>query len=441
MRKQFLEHIDAHRLCTKQDHILLTVSGGLDSMVMLHLFVSNGFKVAVAHCNFQLRASESDGDESFVSQKCNELQIPFYSKRFETNNYATANGISTQMAARELRYTWFGQLQEKEKFIAIATAHHLNDSIETVLFNLINGRGADGLTGILVRNGTIIRPLLFASREEIEIYAKENSITWREDSSNQQDDYKRNFIRHQIIPKLKDLNTNLEAGISQSAEKTKGILELMQWGISFFENEYVIKQGKRTAINKEALLQFSSSASVLYQLIKSSGFSMDQCVQIIEAIDGQSGKKFLSATYQLVVDREELIITPQVDFYKDVQIVEEDTEASMGPWDLQLEKTLDTSISTNSFQANMDADRIQFPLTWRTWREGDFFYPLGMDQRKKISDFLIDQKIPVSEKTTVTVLESKGEIIWVVGYRISNHFKITSDTKRAVRFLLTPHFV
>ena len=441
MREQFLEHIHRNTLCSVSDRILLTVSGGLDSMVMLHLFGSNGFHVSVAHCNFQLRGKESDGDEDFVAARCKHLSIPFHSKRFETNNYATQNNISTQMAARELRYAWFAELQQKEKLDLVATAHHLNDSIETVLFNLVNGRGADGLTGIAVRNGKIIRPLLFASRKEIEQYAALNGITWREDDSNQHDDYKRNFIRHRVIPKLKEVNPNLEQSVLQSMEKTRGIIELKELGVSGFKSNYVIEQGKRTAINKEAILQLSYPAGVLYELIKAGGFSLDHCNQIIPGLKGQSGKKFLSPTHQLIIDREELIITPHADFYKEVTITKEQTESSLGPWNLEIEETSDLTLSNNPFQVLLDADKVKYPLSWRPWKEGDFFYPLGMEQRKKISDFLIDQKVPLSEKSTVTVIESEGEIIWVVGYRISNRFKIASETKKAVRFLLIPYFV
>jgi tRNA(Ile)-lysidine synthase len=441
MRESFLKHIHQHHLCRQSDPVLLTVSGGLDSMVMLHLFVSNGFTVSVAHCNFQLRGSESDNDEFFVQDKCAHLQIPFFSKRFDTNNYATQNGISTQMAARDLRYAWFEEIREKEKCEAIATAHHLTDSIETVLFNLINGRGADGLTGIAVKSNHVIRPLLFATRMQIEAYAKLNGITWREDSSNLHDEYTRNFIRQQIIPKLKDINAGLEESMERGIEKNKGITELMQIGLSAWASEYVVKTGKRIAIQKEAIKQLHHPVGVLYELIKSYGFSLDQCAQIIPALESQSGKLFLSTTHQLVNDREDLIITAIPLQGRETQIESGDSYSTLGDWIIEIEENNDFSLSANPFLAIMDADKIKFPLRWRRWKEGDSFYPLGMDQRKKISDFLIDRKISLGEKSSVTVLESNGEIIWVVGHRISNRVKVTADTKRALRLLLTSSFV
>lgn len=442
MQELFLQHTEQNKWAFRDKRVLLTVSGGLDSMVMLHLFVSAGFQVSVAHCNFQLRGSESDGDEQFVKEKGQQLQVPVYVKHFATNNYATHNTVSTQMAARDLRYTWFHELADKEHFDYIATAHHLNDSIETTLLNLVSGRGADGLTGIAAQNGKVIRPLLFASRKQIEKYAADHSITWREDSSNSHDDYKRNFIRHRIIPQLSQLNPSLLDSINRSIRKNEGIIELEREAIASFESRYVNKEAGRIAIDKTALQQYQHKASVLYEISKAYGFSLEQCGQIVPAIQGQSGKSFSSSSHQLVIDRDKLIITLHAEIREEVVIAQSDTISVLGTQRLQLEESSDTTIgeAENGYHS-FDADKVSYPLTWRTWKEGDFFYPLGMENKKKISDFLIDNKVPVNDKAKVTVLESKGEIMWVVGHRISHHFRIRPLTKRALRIKVLPHFM
>jgi tRNA(Ile)-lysidine synthase len=439
MREAFLKHIDQEKLCAPTNRILLAVSGGMDSMVMLHLFRSTGFSIGVVHCNFQLRGKDSDRDELFIGDYCRLGQISFYTNRFETNNYATQNSISIQMAARDLRYEWFEQVRVKEGFDFVATAHHLSDSIETVIFNLVHGRGLDGLTGIPAKNGNVIRPLLFASRKEIETYAAENGITWREDISNQKAEYKRNFIRHEIIPRLKGLNPSVEEAISKSIKKNKGVLEFERMALAFFEKENVTKAGNRISIRKQAIQKFQNAASAFYQVIKPFGFSLEQNEQIILVLQGQSGKSFFSASHQLVVDREEVIISPIFEIYREVVIEKDQLNCELDG--LKMELKISNDLSLNTENISLDADKLTYPLLWRPWKEGDFFYPLGMSHRKKVSDFLIDNKISLADKNHVTILESNGEIVWVVGHRISDHFKITPETKRAVHITLATQFV
>lgn len=443
VKELFLNHIRQHNLLKPHEHVLLTVSGGLDSMVMLHLFVTTGFKVSVAHCNFQLRGAESDGDEQFVSDSCQHLEVPFYTRRFDTNNYATQKGVSIQMAARELRYAWFNELTGSKGIEVIATAHHLNDSIETTLLNLISGRGIDGLTGIAVKNGNIIRPLLFATRAQIETYAVDHSIVWREDSSNQHDHYKRNFIRHQIIPRLKQLNPALEDSIQRSMLKNAAAGELALQGISSFRDRYVNNSHQRMAISKAGMAVFQYPQAVLYELVRGQGFTLEQCEQAIAALHGQSGKQFLTPTHQMTIDREEMIITAVSHHFlpDQVHIDEHQSKSTLGGWSMELVSSADCTITTATHHVSLDAGKIQFPLTWRPWHEGDYFVPLGMTNRKKVSDFLIDTKIALSDKAGVTVVVSKGEIIWVVGHRISHHFRITASTRRVLRLKVEPYFV
>jgi tRNA(Ile)-lysidine synthase len=434
-----VRHLHEKKLCASTDRILLAVSSGIDSMVMMHLFASAGFSTGVAHCNFQLRGKDSDNDEAFVEKQSKSLNLPFYVQRFETNNYATEHGGSIQMAARELRYSWFEEIRQREGFDFIATAHHLNDSIETIIFNLAHGRGLDGLVGIAAKNGRVIRPLLFASRKEIEKYAADHQIIWREDGSNQTEDYKRNFIRHQIIPKLTELNPVLEEGISRSIKKNEGILELEKAGLALLESQMEKRAGKTVSISKSLIQKFENAGSTLYQLLKKFGFSLEQSEQIFSALNGQSGKSFFSNSHLLVVDRDDLIVSENTEMLNSIIITKEQSVSHLNGW--QMELVFTTDLTFNSEAISLDADKLTFPLTWRLWREGDFFYPLGMNNKKKISDFLIDNKIPITEKKKISVLESGDEIVWVVGHRISEHFKLTSQTRRAARFTLTPHFI
>ena len=436
MLKLFHDHIARHQLCKATDKILLAVSGGLDSMVMLNLFHQAGYSIAVAHCNFQLRGAESDGDEEFVEKQCIHLKVPFYSIQFDTNNYAWENSLSIQIAARQLRYAWFEELLEQEKLDKLATAHHLNDSLETVLLNLCKGTGVQGLAGIPLENRFIIRPMLFASRAEIEVFAAAEKIKWREDSSNLTDDYQRNFLRHHIIPLLKEINPSIEHTFSITLEKVRGGLELMSASQKELENSFVKTIDGKTFIKKEAFQSFHYAAPVLWELIKHFGFNIEQCEEIIQSIHSQSGKKFLTASCQLIIDRESLIIAPHQDSWGQTEIKTGQLQAMLGPWKLLIEEC-EPVIKTNRSEAILDVDRLHFPLLWRKWKAGDSFCPLGMEHHKKISDFLIDQKISVAEKDSVTVLESNGEIVWVAGYRVDNRFKITEHTKRAIAFQIS----
>lgn len=409
-------------------------------MVMLHLFIEAGFQVGVAHCNFQLRGKESDGDENFVHHACQELKIPVVVKRFDTDAYAWENKLSTQMAARELRYAWFDFMLEENHYNLLATGHHFDDTIETVLLNWTKGSSLEGLTGIPVKNKRVIRPLLFATRAQVEMYAAEKGIQWREDQSNLTDDYQRNFIRHQIVPKLKEINPSLEITLHDGLEKIQGDLELIHFQTEQWKKQFLSVEGEKVTIAKKGFDSFQQGAHLLWRCIREYGFNFEQTREVISGLHRQSGKQFLTPTHKLIIDREKIILTPHVDFWNDTVIKDGQSQASLGSWDMDIEKISDLSKSNDVFEAKLDADKIVFPLTWRKWRAGDVFYPLGMEHRKKVSDFLINNKVPVSDKDVVTVLESNGEIVWVVGYRIDNRFKITPLTTSAILFSLQPYF-
>ncbi len=440
MVSKFKDGIVHHGLCTAENRILLAVSGGIDSMVILHLFLGAGFKVGVAHCNFQLRGKASDQDETFVESTCQRLHIPFYSRRFDTNNYAAAHGYSTQLAARKLRYDWFSALRITEGYDVLATAHHLGDNLETILINLMRGTGWHGLTGIPMKSKGIIRPLLNFTRQEIEDYATCNSILWSEDSSNAGEDYDRNFIRHQVIPKLKELNPSLEVTFSKTLARLAGAGELMDMELDRLREQFCDEYRGQIKMSKKIFEPIAHKAAVLWELAKGHGFNYHQCEAIVKEMAGQPGKKFYSPTHQLTIDRDTLIISKHQDFWRQVTIEQGQREVKLGSMNLQIDITDNKPISASSFVAHLDANVVRFPLTWRKWKAGDFFYPLGMKHRKKLSDFFIDNKLSLADKNFATVIESQGKIVWVAGYRIDNRFKITEKTKQVLQLSLSLHF-
>jgi tRNA(Ile)-lysidine synthase len=438
MKEQFLRHIEQSGLCKQSDRILLAVSGGLDSMVMLHLFHSTGFKPAIAHVNFKLRATESDGDELLVKQVGEQLNLSVNTTSFDTLAYAKENSVSVQVAARELRYLWFDKLMEKEHYTHLATAHHLNDNIETVLMNFVRGTR---LKGIPEKNNKIIRPLLSFSRRQLEEYASENSIRYRTDSSNATDAYARNFVRHHITPLMQQLNSNFEEGFKRTLERLESSAELAGERLKQIKKQFLSHEGSRVVIQKSFGAETKFPAEILFEIIKDYGFNYDQSSDIVRALDATSGKRFLSEGYQLVVDRDTLQITPHEKFWDDVAIKAGDQDVKMGPWQMTIEEPMMIHVEADPFVAWLDLDRITFPLTWRLWKDGDYFYPLGMEHKKKVSDFLIDRKLSLGDKSFVTVLESQGQIVWIPGYRIDNRYKITSGSRKALRLTLTQYFV
>lgn len=440
MLEQFLNHIEQHELCKPPDRILLAVSGGLDSMVMLNLFKRSNYTIGVAHCNFQLRGSEAEEDERFVADACKAADVPFFVKKFNTRDYATANKLSIQAAARELRYAWFQELMSEERFTFLATAHHVNDSLETVLLKWVHGSSLESFAGIPVRNKKVIRPMLFATRTQLADFASEKGIMWRNDSSNDSDDYQRNFIRHQVVPKLKEINPALESTFLHGLKKITGELEFLRTQLEQWKAEHIHQKVGQVFINKAALLNATFSDSLLWRVVREYGFNIDQCHDMMQAMQSQSGKKFIGTSHLLTLDRDHIIISPYDDAYEAVTIREKNESVVRGVWEISIERTTSKEISTSSIVASLDADKVKFPITWRYWQPGDSFYPLGMENRKKLSDFLIDRKIPLADKNGISVLESDGEIIWVVGHRIDNRYKITPETKSVVTFSVLPYF-
>ena len=420
---------------------MLAVSGGMDSMVMLNLFKEALYSIGVAHCNFQLRGEDSNKDEHFVERACEGIHIPFYSTRFDTQEFASEHGLSVQMAARDLRYAWFDEIAQQHGYDFVATAHHVNDSLETILLNLTKGTSLQGLAGIPLKNGIIIRPMLFASREAIKSYALAHAVSWREDLSNSTDDYQRNFLRHQVVPKLKELNPSLEDTIQKNLTKIYGSVELVQKGKVFVESQFK-KTEEGLHVSKKVLGEFRNTAAVLWEIVHQHGFNLEQCQSIVAALHGQPGKKFFSDQYQITIDREEIVLSQITENWEAAPIKNSDDNVTLGPFSLEVKDIGDpqSRFDSDKNEAVLDKSKLVFPLTWRKWRAGDSFYPMGMSHKKKLSDFLIDNKFSLPAKERVTVLESAGEIVWVVGHRIDDRFKITPETRSAVSFKVHRHF-
>jgi tRNA(Ile)-lysidine synthase len=455
MLKQFEEFFQKEKLLPSLSdrdksgvNFLLTVSGGVDSVVMCDLFHKAGLKFGIAHCNFNLRGKESDEDEQFVKLLAEKYNVPFIRKSFKTSAYAKKEKISVQMAARELRYEWLKRLAKEKKYNFIVTAHHLDDSIETFFINLLRGTGIAGLHGVPAIQDNIIRPLLFANKKMIRNYAKENDLQWREDSSNLSDKYMRNSIRHHIIPSLKKLNLGFEKTISKEFSYFKDAADIFKNFIAEKKKEIVSEEGKNIRLNIRKLKESGYAETILHELLRSYDFTPETTELIAQRLYTTAGKKFLSPTYRLIKDRDFLILSPLSPFLKGgSKVISEEFHLEEDQSDFQNEflhlkaEVLNGNVSSikdkSSSIAYLDHTKLRFPLTIRRWKQGDSFSPLGMKGKKKLSDFLIDQKIPINEKENTWVLESDHAIAWVIGLRIDNRYKILPSTKKILRISIS----
>jgi tRNA(Ile)-lysidine synthase len=440
--QQFIEFNMEKRLANSKKKTLLTVSGGMDSAVMCELFHQTKFPFAIAHCNFQLRGKESDGDEKSVKKLAEKYGIEFFVKRFETKKYAEEKNISVQLAARELRYAWFEQLRKEKRFNLIATAHHLNDNIETILFNLIRGTGIRGLRGIPVRQGNIIRPLLFASKEEIESYHREHKLEYRDDSSNADHKYTRNKIRHQIVPLLKEINPSLENSFGKKIELFNQLEMLYEREVKKSSAQLFLQCDSEIYIPILKLKKTKNASGVLFEYLKDFGFNAEQVEDILASIDAEPGKQFLSPQARVIKDRRFLILTKLADKDFSMQFIKEDeTQITLGSHKLEIRKSEirnpKSEISPERSSAFVDKAKLEFPLIARRWKQGDYFYPFGMKmKKKKLKKFFTDEKLSLSEKENVWVIESNKKIVWLAGYRLDERFCVTEKTKDVVKMKL-----
>jgi tRNA(Ile)-lysidine synthase len=440
--ERFAAYINQYQLFTQADQVLAAMSGGMDSVLMVHLLKAAGYSFAIAHCNFQLRGAEAQADQDFCRALAQQLKVPFYTMSFDTATFAAEQKVSIQMAARQLRYQWFEQLSQQYQYTAVALAHHQNDTIETILLNLTRGTGIAGLHGILPKNNLWVRPLLFLTRPEIENLVTQNHLAYVEDSSNVSTKYARNKLRHEVIPKLKELNPNLEQTFERNLSHFRELEQLLQRQLTVVKQEIWLEQGDEVHLPLAGIRNLYPQRLLLLGLLKDYGFNETSIDDLISSLDKHSGRVFKSATYILLLDREKLILKPQApDGPGAVHINEDDELVNFGNHSFRITYTdeLDQAYG-NPNLAIADAGLLVYPLTLRTWQQGDNFVPLGMTTRKKLSDFFINQKIPLHQKTQIPLLvNGNGEVIWIAGYRLSNRYKLTPQTKKVIIFeLLKP---
>ncbi len=438
MLKPFEINISKNSLFSKTDKLLLAFSGGVDSVVLADLLHKAGYSIELAHCNFQLRGQEAKDDTAFCDNFAKSIQAPFHVIYFDTKSYAAEHKLSIQMAARELRYNWFKDLKAEHGFNYILTAHHANDNVETLFVNLIRGTGIKGLQGIPEKQHDMVRPLLFATKDEIRTYANKENLSFREDSSNQEVKYKRNFIRHQIVPELKKLNPAIEETIHTSIQFFKQSSEIIAEYAQLKFQTICKEENHWLYIDIQLLLLEKQKETLLFEWLYNKQFKTSQIRQLTEALDTEDrvGKLFSSATHQLVIDRKYIIVK----VLNKNEEIKEFTITSISdtthlPIDLSFEDTTNVSFSKNANEICIPYSEHIFPLKLRRWKQGDKFKPFGMDGFKKLSDFFKDQKLSLFEKENVWILENKEHIIWVIGYRMDDRCKVNEGAEKILRII------
>ncbi len=435
LEELFIKHINANFCFLNDGKSIVAVSGGLDSMVLLHLAQAANLKIGVANCNFNLRGAESDGDSKFVKEYAEQHNLQLFATLFDTLKFAKELKLSTQMAARDLRYLWFEELRQENNFDYILTAHHLDDNLETFLINLSRGSGIDGLIGIPAVSNNVVRPILPFTREQILEYAEDNNIIWREDSSNADDHYLRNSIRQNITPELKNLTGNFMQSFQNSQKYLQQTQSMAKDASVLVYKQVVDVEEETIKIKLYELLRLENFEAYLYDWLNPFGFRSWE--DIYNLTTAQSGKVVHSAEYTLLKDREYLILFKQLNqessqhFY-----IQKGVTKVNNPIKLELSaEPYDSNIDSNCIF--VDCETLHFPLELRRWKEGDYFYPLGMTGKKKLSKFFKDQKISVNQKETIWLLLSDGDIVWIVNHRLDNRFKVTDNTKEILRIKLT----
>lgn len=407
--------------------LLLACSGGVDSMVLLHILQQSTYSIAVAHCNFLLREAASDEDAAFVSTYCKTHGLPYFEATFDTWDYAKKKGVSTQMAARELRYQWFDTLKAEHAFTHLLTAHHLDDQLETFLINLGRGSGIKGLSGI--PDHLILRPLLVFTKENILAYAKENKVSWREDSSNAKEDYLRNQLRHQLIPTWKAIQPNLIVQLEKSQQQLRWAEEALDYHCEVFKANHFIAEEDQVTISIEALKALKPLEYYLHALFSPYGFTHFSDLNAL--LTTQSGKQLFSATHRLIKDRTNLLLTPVTKAESKDVYHWTPTEDLSFPLSLKLKD----AIIENKRSAILAVEALKYPLILRKYQEGDYFYPVGMKGKKKLSKFFKDQKYSMLEKEQQWLLCSGSEIVWVIGQRVDARFAATPETRDPLRII------
>ncbi|MDF2191425.1 tRNA lysidine(34) synthetase TilS [Paraflavitalea sp. CAU 1676] len=459
-QKRFTEFVEREHLFNRRDVLLLAVSGGVDSAVLCALCAAAGYDFVIVHCNFQLRGAESDRDEAFVRSLAAKYDKPVLVRSFDTKAYADEHKVSIQVAARELRYAWFRSLVavESSNLSCIVTAHHLDDNIETVLMNFFKGTGIAGMRGILPKQAMVVRPLLFATKEELVEFARQEQLTWVEDSSNAQDKYSRNYLRHQVAPLLQKIYPEVMTNLADNISRFRDVETLYQESVVHHVKKLLEVKGNEIHIPVLKLKKAPAAATLLYEMAKPFGFSPAQTGDMLALLDSETGRYVASASHRIFRNRNWLIIAPlaneeathvlvegpegQVDFaggqltirsvsLADVPVITPATSAAEPAATGKKKKGAGKAEVPSPYNpvAYVDSRLLEFPLLLRRWKTGDYFYPLGMQKKKKVARFLIDLKLSQTDKEKVWVLECNKRIVWVVGMRIDDRFKITPHTQ------------
>jgi tRNA(Ile)-lysidine synthase len=458
--QRFQQYISDHHLFLPKDNLLLAVSGGIDSVVLCELCKQAGFQFVIAHCNFKLRGAESERDAAFVQELALSYKVPFLKKEFDTQAYAEKNKLSIQEAARELRYNWFEELlrpavgnressanesamvnrqpgtHHSSLITHLVTAHHLDDNVETMLMHFFRGTGIHGLRGMLPKQGYIVRPLLFARKQELKQFATEHKLNWVEDSSNALDKYSRNYFRNQLIPLIQKIYPEAETNLANNLRRFADMELLYEQAVALHKKKLLEFKGQEVHIPVLRLRQSQPLNAIVYEIIKEFGFSSAQVEEVIRLLDSESGRYVPSATHRIIKNRRWLIIAPTQADHAQTLVIDEDEQKIVfenGSLSFEQQHIKNVELSSDPSMAFIDLATIQFPLVLRKWKKGDYFYPLGLRKKKKLARFLIDQKLSLTDKEKVWVLESNKKIGWVIGLRIDDRFKLTEATKQVLK--------
>jgi tRNA(Ile)-lysidine synthase len=438
MLAQFKQFISTQQLFSPNETVLVAFSGGIDSVSLVHLLFMGGYRFALAHGNFGLRGADSDADQAFAQAIAAQYGVAFFTIKFDVQGYMAQHaGASIQMAARELRYEWLEQVRKDNQFSCIATAHHQNDMVETMLYNLTMGTGISGLHGILPRRGALVRPLLFCDKAQIVQFAQAQQLAHREDASNAETKYVRNKIRHGVVPVLQAINPRLAQTFYENAQRFADTELIYQHGLQHYHRQICTHNRHETLISIARLQNLAAKKTLLFELLRNYGFNITQVEQILAGLaqGGEAGKLYLSPTHQLLRDRKHLILSEHQATDTSYTLINPDTRSiDKGEWQLQLQSYAiqpDFVPTTDALVACLDSSKLAFPLMLRRFKAGDYFYPIGMGmKKKKISRFFSDLKLSKNEKERTWIVEDQRErIVWVLGHRIDERFKITQQTQ------------
>lgn len=422
--------IQSQQLLQTRNKVIVGLSGGADSVALLLVLHKLGFACIAAHCNFSLRDQESDADETFVVKLCADFKIRLHKVRFNTAEIAKERKISIEMAARDLRYAWFEELRLTENAQAIAVAHHADDNVETVLMNLVRGTGIRGLCGIPAKNDQVVRPLLNSTRNEIIHFLESHSQAYVIDSSNASDEYRRNRFRNQIIPLLEEINPAFKSGINNTVSYLNAANHFFAERIGQIKTEICRFEGSHLQIDVQALQQVAFAETVLFEILSPYQFNADVVSSIFESLDRESGLIFYSKTHKLLIDRHVIVVNELVQYAPASYLVENVSRSYTEPFSYNTYiRPYKGEYKKETTCATLDIAKLQFPLEWRNWRAGDVFYPLGMQGKKKLSDYFIDLKISRFEKEKIWLLTSGNEIVWIAGYRLDRRFTVSEFTE------------